>query len=106
MTTSIVDERLRLEGGVRQEERPQVVAALSKLDRRLSRFDPAAVELVLKVKERRTPTQSTVLECSVAGWPRLVATSTATELERALAEVRDELSRQLNDVVDKRVSRR
>lgn len=106
MTSSIVGQRLRLEGGVGQDERDQVVGALSKLDRRLSRFDPDAVELVLKVKERRAPSQSTVLECAVAGWPRLVATSNAATFEHALAEVRDDIARQLNDAVDKRVSRR
>lgn len=106
MTDSIVAERLRLEGGVKDEEREHVVSLLSKLDRRLSRFRPDSVELVLKVKERREPSQSTVLECAVAGWPRLVATSSSLELDSALAEVRDELWRQLNDAVDKRVSRR
>lgn len=51
----------------------------------------------VSVKERTTPSQRTELEARIAGSDRLVATSEEPDLDKALAEVRDELVRQLAD---------
>jgi ribosome-associated translation inhibitor RaiA len=97
MKTPIVATTLTFANGVAQDEFESVVAALGKLDERLRSFPADAVELQLSVKERGTSTQKTTLEAWIAGQPRLVATSTQTDLDAALIEVRDELIRQITD---------
>jgi len=96
-TTATVESSLRLGGGFEPPERDGVIARFSKLDSRLRSFRPDAVELELTVKERDTPSQRTTLEAWIAGQPRLVATSTRTNLDQALTEVRDDLIRQITD---------
>ena len=95
--TSIVDQRLRLGGGLQPDERGRVVGRLGQLEARLKGFRPDAVDLTLSVKGRGKPDQRMVLECRIAGWPTVVGTSTKTDLDQALAEVRQELIRQLGD---------
>ncbi len=46
--------------------------------------------------------QRTVLECWIVGAPHQVATSTETDLDRAVVEVRDDLVR----LLDRHVTRR
>lgn len=92
-----VDSSLRLGGGMSPDERAAVIDDWSRLDARLRSFRPDEVELELTVKERDTPSQKTTLEAWVARRPRLVATSTETDLHAALREVRDDLIRQLTD---------
>jgi ribosome-associated translation inhibitor RaiA len=95
--TANVESSLRAGSGIRPEERPAIVAQLGSLDARLRSFPAGAVDLELSVKERDTPSQRTVLEADIAGWPRLVATSTHTTMSLALGEVRDDLIRQITD---------
>jgi ribosome-associated translation inhibitor RaiA len=95
--TASVDISLRVGGGVRPDERPGIVDGFSSLDSRLRSFRSDAVDLELTVKERDTPSQRTTLEADISGWPRLVATSTQTTMSQALAEVRDDLIRQITD---------
>ena len=97
MSAPTVAGTLRLSHGVAPAELDQVVAALGRLDERLRSYPAGAVELQLSVKERGTPTQRTTLEAWIAGRRRVVATSTRPDLDGALAEVRDELVRQLTD---------
>jgi ribosome-associated translation inhibitor RaiA len=92
---STVADSLRLGHGFRNDERARVVDRLSKLDHRLSGM--RGVELELSVKDRDTRKQRMVLEARVPRWQPLVATSTEVEMDDALAEVRDDLLRQLND---------
>jgi hypothetical protein len=100
---SIIEQRLRIVPQFRPDEYEQVTAILAgKLDRRLSRWDPEQVELELSVKDRDTDSQRVVLECWITGQTRLVATSTERVLEAGVAEVRDDLFRQ----IDKQVTRR
>lgn len=94
---STVDEALRLGGGVDAAEREGIVSSWSALDARLRSFDPNSVELELTVKERDTPSQRVTLEAWIAGQPRLVATSTRSGFDGAIAEVRDDLIRQISD---------
>src|SRR5687767_5698343 len=92
---SNVDESLRLGHGFRNDERARVVERLAKLDHRLSGIH--GVELELSVKDRDSREQRTVLEARVPRWQPLIATSRERNIDDALAEVRDEMLRQLND---------
>ena len=100
-----VDGSLRLGGGFTPSDRAAVVAHLGSLDKRLRSFRPDAVELLLAIKERDTPSQRTTLEARIAGSPPLVATSTHTGYDDALIEVRDDLIRQITDLKNKREPR-
>jgi ribosome-associated translation inhibitor RaiA len=93
---STVEQRLRLGGGFHPDDRERVVGRLSQLEARLKAFRPDAVDLTISVKGRDKPDQRTVLECRIAGWPTMVGTSTKTDLSQAIAEVRQDLIRQLN----------
>jgi ribosome-associated translation inhibitor RaiA len=86
-----------LGGGLGPADRARIVDRWSRLDQRLKSFRSDEVILVLTVKERDTPSQQTTLEARIARRPTLVATSSHTELDRALNEVRDDLIRQLTD---------
>jgi ribosome-associated translation inhibitor RaiA len=100
---SIVEERLRIVPQFRPEEYEQVTSILAgKLDRRLSRWNADQVELELSVKDRDSDSQRVVLECWITGQPRFVATSTQRSIEAGVAEVRDDLHRQ----IDKHVTRK
>ena len=99
---SIVAERLRIVSEFRDDERAYVLDQLAgKLDKRLARWDAEKVELELSVKERGTPSQKVVLECWIAGIPRMVATSNESELQAALHDVREDLFKQIDKHVNK-----
>jgi hypothetical protein len=100
---SIIEQRLRIVPQFRPDEYDQVTNILAgKLDRRLSRWDAAQVELELSVKDRDTGSQRVVLECWITGQPRFVATSNEPSIEAGVAEVRDDIFRQ----IDKHVTRK
>lgn len=88
---------LRLGSGFAAAERPDIVERLASLDRALASFGPSAVELELSMKDRDRHGQATTLQCWIAGWPRLVATSSQPAFVSSLVEVRDDLRRQLDD---------
>lgn len=92
-----VESSLRLGSGFDAGERDRIVAGWTNLSSRLGSFPRGTVELELSVKERGTASQRTVLEAWIAGSNRLVATSEQPDLDNALAEVRDDLIRQLTD---------
>lgn len=104
---SVIAHSLRVVSEFRDDERPWLVETLqSKLDRRLSRWEPSQVELELSVKERDSSSQKTVLECWISGESkRFVGTSGETDLNRAVIEVRDDVHRQVNDHVEKLTQR-
>ncbi|MEO8692217.1 MAG: HPF/RaiA family ribosome-associated protein [Acidimicrobiales bacterium] len=97
MTTPTVADTLQLAHGIERAEFDRVVAILSRLDDRLRSFPAGTVKLQLSVKERDTESQRTTLEGWFAGHPRLVATSSRTDIDAALAEVRDDMVRQISD---------
>ena len=97
MTAGIVAANLRLEHGVAPAEFDHVVDVFGKLDHHLSSFEDRTIDLRLHVKERETPSQHTTLEAHVGDRPRFIATSSHTDFDQALAEVRDDLVRQLTD---------
>jgi hypothetical protein len=96
-------ERLRITAEFHEHERPHLEKLLfGRLERRLAHWRPDQVELLLSVTDRDAPPQRTVLECWIAGAPRRVATSTQTDLDRAVVEVRDDLVRLLDRLVTRR----
>lgn len=99
-------EQIRIVSEFRGDEHARIRETLSQLDRPLSRFQADAVDLELSVKERDSSTPYTVLECWIAGWPRMVATSRESDMTRAVTEVRKDLKRQIDRAVDRTVTRR
>jgi ribosome-associated translation inhibitor RaiA len=97
MTTATVADALHLANGIALAETDRVIAAFGRLDERLRSFPAGTVTLQLSVKERDTPSQRTTLEAWIARQPRLVATSSRADFDGALAEVRDDLIRQITD---------
>ena len=92
-------EILQLANGISADEFEGVAATLGQLDERLRSFEAGTVELQLSVKEHDTPSQHTTLEAWISGHPRLrlVTTSSRTDLDAALVEVRDDMIRQITD---------
>jgi len=97
-----VEANLRLGNGLNEHDRERVLRRLAGLDARLRSFRDDAVDLLLTVKERETPSQRTTLEATIANSPRLVATSVRAGLDEALAEVSGDLARQLTGVKTRR----
>lgn len=77
-----------------------------RLEHRLAHWRPDQVALELSVKDRGGRSQRTVLECRLPGRPKLVAISSAPDLNRAVAEVRDDLWDQIDKYVTKDSPRR
>lgn len=103
-----LEERLRIVPEFRPREHDRVRTLLldGKLGRRLKRWDPADVELEVSVKDRDTSKQRMTLECWISKVPRMVATSTRTDLEAAVLECRDDLYKQIDKFVTKKESER
>ena len=95
--TSSVTDALELVNGVAPEEFDRVAALLGRLDDRLRSFPAGAVKLHLSVKQRDLPGQRATLEASIEGLHRIAATSDRPDFEAAIAEVRDDLIRQITD---------
>jgi hypothetical protein len=97
-------ERLRLATGFAESERDKILELFRKLDRRLARFPADEVDMELSVKERDTPSQYVVLEAWIAKKERFVATSREPDIRDALVEVRDDLWRQIDKAVNRRIT--
>jgi hypothetical protein len=107
VNVSEMSDRLRIVPEFRPDEYERARELLfGRLERRLSRWQPEQVELELSVKERDTSSQRTVLECWIAGLPKIVGTSTEQEIEKAIVEVRDDVWRQIDRHVTKKESAR
>jgi len=94
--------QLRLGSGFSEDERDRIVARLEKLNRRLKKFRAEGTQLELTVKDRDTPSQKVTLEAWLPKFPHMVATSTEPDLMAALADVREDLWRQIDDAVRRR----
>jgi hypothetical protein len=103
---TLLEQRVRLGHGFTSGDRPRVLEALAGAARHLAGWQPEQVELEISVKDREGPEQKVTLEAWLVGWPHFVATSTAADLDRALAEVRKDLVRQLEVEKTKRDPRR
>jgi ribosome-associated translation inhibitor RaiA len=98
----ILEERLRLGTGFGAIDETRVLRALAGLAPHLAGWNPEQIELAVSVKEREGRDRRVTLEARLAGWPRIVATSHEDDLDRALAEVRDDLIRQVEDAKARR----
>jgi hypothetical protein len=92
---SVLGEQLRLGPGFQQADRDQLLTELSGLGRHLAHWSPGRVDLKVSVKDRGGPQQQVTLEAWLPGWPSQVAHSSASDLGRALVEVRQEMIRRI-----------
>ncbi|MFD6754607.1 MULTISPECIES: HPF/RaiA family ribosome-associated protein [Micromonospora] len=88
---------LRLNAGFSQADRNWIVEQFATLDARLATFDADATDLELSIKDREAKGQRVTLECRIAGWEKIVTTSSEQDLRAALNDVRDDLRRKIND---------
>jgi hypothetical protein len=93
----ILEDRLRLGAGFRDDDAGQVLAVLAPLGRHLVRWSPEDVDLELRVKNRGGPEQKVTLEAWLPGWPSLVATAVSRDLDHALVDVRKDMIQQIED---------
>lgn len=100
--TTVLDERLRLDHGFSQADQEWVTKALAGLATHLNGWHADQIDLEISVKERDGNDQRVTLEASIAGLPKLVATSGEADLYQAIAEVRKELIRQVEDQKSRR----
>jgi len=93
-----VADSLQVQGDLSESEIEQVVQRWSKLDSRMKSFNAGTVDLQLFVKDRDSKSQHVTLDAKIDGQQPLVATSSSSDLDHALNEVRDELIRQITDM--------
>ncbi|BCJ60647.1 HPF/RaiA family ribosome-associated protein [Micromonospora endophytica] len=96
-----VEKCLRFNAGFSQGDQNWIIPQFGTLDARLATFDADATDLELSIKDRETKGQRVTLECRIAGWPKIVTTSSEEDLRAALNDVRDDLRRKLNDAKTK-----
>jgi ribosome-associated translation inhibitor RaiA len=99
-------ERLRLGAGFAAADRPRILAALSALAPHLSGWEHDQVDLEVSLKDTEGPDQKVTLQAWLAGRAHLMATSHERDLEHALAEVRQDLIRQIEDERSRREPRK
>ena len=101
-TNPLTTDRLRLGHGMTEADRERVVQRLAKLGRRLAALSADGADMELRVKDRDTPAQVLTLEVHLAHLPPRVATSREQDLMAALAEVREDMIRQIGDQTSRR----
>jgi ribosome-associated translation inhibitor RaiA len=100
--TDVLDEVVRLGAGFTDGDRPWVLERLSALVPHVARWDPADLDLEISVKHRDAKEQQVTLRADLPGYPPLVASAVDRDLDRALAEAKRELIRQVEDEKKKR----
>jgi ribosome-associated translation inhibitor RaiA len=100
--TGILDRVLHLSGGFAATDRRWVLEALAGLEPHLSRWDPAGMQLFLSVQHRDGKEQQVTLRAELPGYQPIVAKAADRDLNRALAEAKRELIRQIEDETKKR----
>jgi len=103
--SEIVEQRLRLGAGFASADRPRVVGALAGLAPHLGGWQPDQVDLEISVKDAEGPDQKVTMQAWLGGLGHLVATSHEHDLGPALAEVRRDLIRQIEDERSRREPR-
>ena len=93
----VLDTVLRIGAGFKDGERPGVLEALSALVPHLARWDPDDVDVEISVKDRDGKEQHVTLRADLPGYSPLVAVAADRNLDRALAEAKRELIRQIED---------
>jgi ribosome-associated translation inhibitor RaiA len=104
--TRTLEERLRLGAGFVAADRPRILEGLSALAPHLSGWEHDQVDLEVSLKDSEGPDRKVTLQAWLAGRAHLVATSHERDLDRALAEVRKELIRQIEEKKSRRESRK
>ena len=104
--TSTLEEHLRLGAGFAAADRLRILEALSALAPHLSGWEHDQVDLEVSLKDTEGPDQKVTLQAWLAGRSHLVATSHERDLDHALAEVRSELIRQIEDEKSRREPRK
>jgi hypothetical protein len=93
----VLDQAARLGAGFKDGERPWVLEALSALVPHLARWDPDDVDVEISVKDRDGKEQHVTLRADLPGYSPVVAVAADRNLDRALAEAKRELIRQIED---------
>ena len=104
--TGTLDERLRLGAGFATADRMRILGALSALAPHLSGWEHDQVDLEVSLKDTEGADQKVTLQAWLGGRTHLVATSHEHDLDHALAEVRRELIRQIEDERSRREPRK
>jgi hypothetical protein len=103
--TGTLEEHLRLGAGFAAADRPRILSALSALAPHLSGWEHDQVDLEVSLKDAEGPDRKVTLQAWLAGRAHLVATSHEPDLDHALAEVRRDLIRQIEDERSRREPR-
>jgi hypothetical protein len=93
----VLDQAVRLGAGFKGGERPWVLEALSALVPHVARWDPDDVDVEISVKDRDGKEQHVTLRADLPGYSPVVAVAADRNLDRALAEAKRELIRQIED---------
>jgi ribosome-associated translation inhibitor RaiA len=101
-----LEECLRLGAGFAATDRPRILGALSALAPHLSGWEHDQVDLEVSLKDTEGPDQKVTLQAWLAGRAHLLATSHERNLDHALAEVRKDLIRQIEDERSRREPRK
>lgn len=97
--------RIRLEDGTDHQDLPFLERTLAQLFTQLGRFDPAQVDIAVRIKDREKPGMTTTLEVNVHGLPTILGTSTLTDTKDAVNDAEAKVIAQLQKAVDKRAGR-
>lgn len=97
--------RIRLEDGMDQQDLPFLERTLAQLFTQLGRFDPAQVDIAVRIKDREKPGMTTTLEVDVHGLPTILGTSTLTDTKDAVNDAEAKVIAQLQRAVDRRAGR-
>ena len=99
-------DRVRLDAGVNQDDLPVIERALTQLFAQLVRFDPAKVDIGLRVKDRGRPGMKTTVELHVQGYPSMVGVSDLADLVPALNDAEGKVLHQFQGLLGRHVTRR
>src|SRR5215211_1427479 len=104
--TRTLDEHLRLRARFADAHRPRTLRPLSALAPHLSGWEHDQVDLEVSLKDIEGPDQKVTLQAWLAGRAHLLATSHERDLDHALAEVRRDLIRQIEEERSRREPRK
>jgi ribosome-associated translation inhibitor RaiA len=100
--SDVLDDVLRLGAGFADDDRRWVLEALESLAPHLARWSSAKVDVEISVKDRGGKEQQVTLLADLPGYPPVVAKAANQQLDRAIAEAKRELVRQIEDAKGKR----
>lgn len=99
-------DRVRLDGGVNEDDLHFIERTLAQLFTQLERFDPSQVEISIRIKDRGQPGMRTTLDLRVQGLPPLVGVSHLEVTKDALNEAEAKVIAQLRTQVGRAESQR